>query len=195
MKSLPGFLAAVVFLSLLPVAVLYQMLFANGVEIITHLLLAAGSILISVSVFDFKVTKWITWVGCISAGALAAIFLLQGVSLLVQADWLTYFAYQLLGQRLEALLVDLLIFWFAAMLLVDSQGKTRILGFTVLTIVIGFEVYRYSLSYFNAVPAESLKLSFLLMIVWFLLESKKKVSLEVRNNQLVKLGGWENIRN
>ena len=182
MRSRRGFLAALVFLSLLPIAVLYQMFFDHGIEIITHGVLAVGSVLISFSVFDFKVTSWITWLGCVSTGVLAAIFLLQGVSLLIQNDSLTYLVFQVLGQQLEGWLVDGLIVWFVALLLMDSQGKTRILGFVSVSIVVCFEVYKYSLAYFGAAPAESLKLLFLLPIVWFLFESKKKISLEVKND-------------
>jgi hypothetical protein len=180
MRSLRGFLGAIAFLSLLPIAVLYQMFFDNGVEIIIHLVLALGSSLIAFAVFDFKVTSWITWVGCVATGALAAIFLLQGVAELVQNASLTYFAFQLLGQQLEAVLVDLLIFWFAALLLMDSQGKTRILGFVVISIIVCFEIYRYGLSYLGDTPAEGLKLLLLLPFVWFLFESKKKISVEAR---------------
>jgi len=176
LRSLRGFLAALVFLSLLPLAVLYQMFFDNGVEIITHGVLALGSGLISLSVFDFKVTRWISWLGCIATSALAAIFLLQGVSLLIQNDAFTYLVFQVLGQWLETGLVEVLIVWFVAMLLMDSQGKTRIFGFVALSIVVCLEVYKYSLAYFGAAPAESLKLLFLLPIVWFLFESKKELS-------------------
>src|SRR5262245_45112387 len=107
MRSPRGFLAAIVFLSLLPIAVLYQMFFDNGIEVVTHGVLAVGTALIAFAVFDFKkVTSWITWLAGISMGILAAIFLLQGVSLLIQNDTLTYLVFQVLGQRLEALLVD-----------------------------------------------------------------------------------------
>jgi hypothetical protein len=37
------------------------------------------------------------------------------------------------------------------------------------------------LAYFGAAPAEGLKLLFLLPIVWFLFESKKDISLEVKD--------------
>jgi hypothetical protein len=178
MRSPRGFLAAVVFLALLPIAILYQMFFDNGVEIVIHLVLATGSAFMALAVFDFRVASWITWVACIAMSLLAAIFLLQGVALLVQNDALTYFAFQLLGQRLEAVLVDLLIFWFIALLLLDSQGKTRIFGFVALSITVCFELYKYSLAYFGSAPAESLRLLFLLPIVWFLLESMKKPSPE-----------------
>jgi len=136
-----------VFLLAIPIALLCQMFFGFGVETIFHLALAAGFALISFSVFDFKITKWITWIGCVSTSALVVIFLLQGVSELIQNDSLTYLAFQVLGQRLEKWLGDLLIFWFVAMLLIDSQGKARILGFVAMSIVVRVEVYSYSLSW------------------------------------------------
>lgn len=141
MRSRRGFLAALVFLLGLPIAVLSQMLFGAEVETMIHFLFGAGFALISFSVFDFKTPRWITWIGSASTGALAAIFLLQGVSELIQNESLTHFAFQVLGQRLERVLPDLLIVWFVAMLLTDSQGWTRILGFVVMSIAVGVEVY------------------------------------------------------
>jgi hypothetical protein len=182
MRSVRGFFAAIVFLLALPIAALYQMFFGEGGETILHLAFAAGSVLISCSVFDFKITRWVTWIGCVSTSTLASIFLLQGLSELIQNDSLTYLAFQVLGQRLEGWLVDLLIIWFVAMLLIDSQGKTRIIGFAVMSVVVCLEVYSFSLSYLGTsldVEAPGLKILYLLQFVWFLFESKKKLSLEV----------------
>lgn len=105
---------------------------------------------------------------------MAAIFLLQGVSELIQNDSLTHFAFQVLGQRLERVLPDLLIFWFVAMLLTDSQGWTRILGFVVMSIAVGVEVYSYVLSYLGDAAAGGLKLLLLLPFVWFLLKARRR---------------------
>jgi hypothetical protein len=110
MRSPRAFFAASVFLFLLPMAVVYQMLFDNGLETFIHLVLATGALFISLAVFDFsKVTKWITWTACLAVGAEAAIFLFQALSPLIQNDMLTYLAYQVLGQHLEARLVDLFV--------------------------------------------------------------------------------------
>jgi hypothetical protein len=182
MRSPRGFLAALFFLLAIPIAVLCQMFFGIGVETTFHLTLAAGFALIAFAVFDFKTTRWITWIGCAATSALAVIFLLQGVSGLIQSDSLTHLAFQVLGQRLEKWLGDLLIFWFVAILLIDSQGKTRILGFVAMSIVVCLEVYSYRLSYFGAsleAAAPSLKVLYLLPFVWLLFESKKKNALEV----------------
>jgi hypothetical protein len=177
MRSPRGFLAAIVFLLALPIAILCQVLFGSGSEVVVHLALGAASILLSFAVFDFRLPRWINWIGCVAAAALAAIFLLQGVALLIHSDSLTYLAYQVLGQWPESLFPALLILWFVAMLLLDCQGKTRILGFGAISIVVGFEVYRYTLAYLGT-PIEAqpgmLRLLMLLPFLWLLLESKKK---------------------
>jgi hypothetical protein len=175
MKSRRGFLAAIIFLSAIPAAVLCRMIFSIEAELIIHLACAAGFALISSAVFDFKLPKWINLTGCLATGALAVIFLLQGVSQLAQNDSLTYFAFQILGQWLEAWLVKLLLFWFIALLLFDSSGKTLILGLFVMSILVCTEIYGYylvnvgtSLDENNAV----LKLLYLLPFVWLIFESK-----------------------
>ncbi len=177
MRSPRGILGAAVFLSLLPVAVLYQMLFENGIEIVIHFILAAGSIFIALAVFDFKTPRrimWITWAASVSMGALAVVFLLQALALIVQNDALTYLAFQLLGQRLESALGLPLIFWCIAMLLTDSRGKTKIFGLLVMSSVVCQQVYFYSQALFGGTPMEELKLVLLFMFVWLLFESAKK---------------------
>src|SRR5215210_4421805 len=178
LRSLRGFIAAIVFLLAIPVALLCQILFGSGAGTAIHLALGTGSVLLSLAVFDFKLPRWINWIGCVSAGALAAIFLLQAVALLIDNDSLTYLAYEVLGQRLEGRLPDLIILWFVAMLVFDSQGKTRILGFAATSIAVGSEVYKYTLAYLGT-PIEAqpqmLRALMLLPLVWLLFESAKKV--------------------
>jgi hypothetical protein len=177
MRSPRGFVAASVFLLLLPLAALYQMFFANGFETFIHLVFAAGALFIALAVFDFsKVAQWITWIACLAVGAEAAIFLLQAVSPLIQNDSLTYLAYQVLGQHLEARLVDLFVLWCVALLFMDSRGKTRVVGAVAVSLAVCFEVYKYSVMYLGGAPAEVLKLSFLPLFVWLLLESRKKMN-------------------
>lgn len=177
MRSPRGFFGALVLLFAIPIALLGQVVFGIEFEITFHFLLALSAGLIALAVFDFKLPKWITWLGSLSSGALAAIFLLQGVSLLIPNDALFYLAYQLLGQQLEGALVDGLLLWFVALLLGDSQGKTRLFGGAALALAVGYELYRYGLMYLSAEPAGILKLTMLLPFVWLLLESKKKLVL------------------
>jgi hypothetical protein len=178
MKSRRGLLAAIIFLTGLPVAVLGQMIFGLDAEMLLHFLYAAGFLLISLAVFDFKIARWINLTACLATAALAFIFLLQGVSPLLQNDSLTYFAFQISGQWLEAWLVRLLLLWFAALLWFDSRGKTRILGVIVMAAILCTEIYGFYLSFIgsslNQQPA-ILKLFYLPPFVWLLFESKAVV--------------------
>src|SRR5688572_30017773 len=70
------------------------MAFSTGVEAVVHGALALGSALMSFAVFDFKTPRLASWVGAVSTGALAAVFLLQGVSEVTHNEALTYGAYQ-----------------------------------------------------------------------------------------------------
>lgn len=178
MKSRAGFFAALVLLLALPVVVLYQLFFVNGTDTLIHVELALGAALTAFAVFDFKLPSWITWIGSLSMGLLAIIFLLQGVSHLIQNDAFTYLVYPVLGMQ-EGWLMDLFIGWCIALLLMGSQGKTRLLGIVAIIAVVGLEVYRYSLAYLGTAPntqPQALRLIYLLLFVWLLLESKKPLS-------------------
>ena len=174
-RSPRGFFAALVLLFGIPIALLGQAVFGIDVEITLHFVFALTTGLVALAVFDFKLPKWITWLGSVSSGALAAIFLLQGVSRLIPNDTLFYLAYQVLGQQLESALVDGLLIWFVALLFGDSQGKTRLFGGAALALAVGSELYRYGLAYLGAELPGILKLTMLLPFVWLLLESKKKI--------------------
>jgi hypothetical protein len=166
-----------VLLFAIPIALLGQTVFGIEFEITFHFLLAISSGLIALAVFDFKLPRWITLLGSVSSGAVAAIFLLQGVSRFIPNDTLFYFAYQMLGQDLESALINGFTLWFVALLLGDSQGKTRMFGFVAVSIAVCFVIYKYSLAYLGAEPAGILKLAILLPFVWLLFESKKKLVL------------------
>jgi hypothetical protein len=57
MRSFRGFLAAIVFLLAVPVALLCQILFGSGAGTTIHLVLGAGSVLLSFAVFDFELPR------------------------------------------------------------------------------------------------------------------------------------------
>ncbi|HSL45053.1 MAG TPA: hypothetical protein VK897_16595 [Anaerolineales bacterium] len=187
MRSQLGFLAALVLLLALPITVLYQVLFGAGADTVVHVMLATGSLLLAASVFDFsRMTKWITWLGCLAAAAEGTIFLLQGLSHLVQNAAFTELVYQGLGQWPERLFMDLIIIWLVVLWLTDSQGRTRILGLITLVSVVGLEVYScYLLSVDSSIntAAPALKLLYLLPFVWLLLESNKRIG-PVRSHKL-----------
>jgi hypothetical protein len=171
MRSPRGFLASIVLLLALPVAVLIQVLFGSGSGVTIHLALAVGCALLSLAVFDFETPRWAAWIGCVSAGTFATIFFLQAASELMQNDSFSYFALQVLGDYPERILKTLFIFWLVAALLTSSRGKTRILGIVVMAVVVCVEVYNYVLLFLG--EAHALTALYLLPFVWLLLESRK----------------------
>jgi hypothetical protein len=183
-RSLRGVLAASVCLLAVPVAFLFQLIVGSGAEIVLHLVLGVGFLLTALAVFDFEPPRWLPWVGCLSIGALGATFLLQGISQLLQNDWLRYLAFQILGQRVETLSVDVFLVWCATSVLLISRGKVKLFGIGVMALAIGAEIYSYGVRYFGSgVVSPLLKLVLLLPFVWLLLESSKKIPLPEEVNK------------
>jgi hypothetical protein len=171
--SLPGVLGAIVVLLAVPLAVLGEGLFAIGSQITVHLLLAMGVVLVSFSAFHFGIPRWLAWAGYLVASALGAIFLLQGLAELTQSAPLAWLAFQVLGQSLERALPDLLIVWFAGVLLLDSRGKTRLFGWLALSIAASFEIGRSIPGLTIDADIPGLRALFLLPFVWFAFEAAK----------------------
>src|SRR4051812_1698482 len=94
MRSPLGLLAAIAFLLAIPIAIGCQILFGSGDKTAVHFALAAGSLLLAFSVFDFELPRWMNWIGCAAALALGTIFLLQALAELIPIEALNYFAYQ-----------------------------------------------------------------------------------------------------
>ena len=123
MRSRSGFFASIAFLSAVPAALIVQLIFGQGAEPVLHFLCGIGFALSAVAVFDFKLPKWMNWIAFLATSIAAVTWLLQGVSNLVSSDWLHQLAFQILGQGLESLTIDLFILWFVAVVLMDSQGN------------------------------------------------------------------------
>ena len=172
MRSPRGFLGSIVLLSALPIAVLVQVLFGSGSSLAMHLALTVGCTLLAFSAFDFETPRWVAWTGCAAAGAFAAIFLLQAASELIGNEAFGYFALQVLGDYPERVLKSVIIIWLVAVLLIASRGKTRILGFVAMAVVVGVEAYNYVLLFLGEEPA--LTILYLMPFAWLLLETKKR---------------------
>jgi hypothetical protein len=173
-RSPLGLLAALTFLVGIPISFGWQILIGSGAGTMIHFFLAAGSLLLAFAVFDFKLPRWMNWIGCAAALAVGSIFLLQAVALLIPNESLNYFAYEVLGQWPEGWLPDVVILWFVGMLVLDSQGKSRILGIVAVSIAVCSELYSHTLRFLGTSPSATLKLLMLLLFVWLLVESTKK---------------------
>src|SRR5215218_2612557 len=176
-RSPLGLLSAIAFLLALPIAYGCQVLLGSGSGIAIHLALGAGSVLLAFCVFDFELPRWMNWAGCVGALALGTIFLLQAVALLIPMESLYYFAYGVLGQWPEGWLPDVIILWLVAMLVLESRGKSRILGMVAMSVAVCLELYSHILTFSGTSLTEEagiLKLLLLVPFVWLLFESTKR---------------------
>jgi hypothetical protein len=177
MRSPRGLLGSVVLLLALPVAVLTQALFGSGSGLAIHLALAVGCVLVSFSAFDFETPRWMAWVGSVSMGAFATIFLVQAASSPIGNEAFSYFANEVLGFWPEKLLLSFIAFWLVGVLLTASRGKSRILGFVAMATVVCVEAYVYfGLLYLGTNPfveTAAVKLPYLLPFAWLIFESGK----------------------
>jgi len=83
-----------------------------------------------------------------------------------------------LGQWPEGWLPDVVILWLVALLVLDSQGKSRIFGIVAVSIAVCSELYSHTLRFLGTSPTATLKLLLLLPFVWLLIESTKKPQLK-----------------
>ena len=178
MRSVRGLVGSLVLLLALPIAVLTQILFGSGSAVAIHLALAAGCGFVALSAFDFGTPRWLAWIGCVSISAFALIFLSQAASTLIGNESLSYFTNEVLGFWPEKILLSLITFWLVGLLLTVSRGKTRILGFVAMAIVVCVEAYVYfGLLVLGTNPfleTAAVKLPYLVPFVWLLFESAKR---------------------
>jgi hypothetical protein len=95
-------------------------------------------------------------------------------------DALGWLALQVLGQRPESLLIDLMLLWFVGVLMTDpaskAGGKMRIWGLAAVSMAICVKIYGYVLEYLGTslnAEAPALKILLLLPFVWLIFECRK----------------------
>lgn len=166
--------AAIVLLGGVALAFGVAMSFGGGAEFIIHAALAATFALIAFGVFDFRLPVPINIAAAIATGVLAEVFLLQGASDLVPSGAFRQLAFEVLGQRLEKLLGYVFLLWCVCVLFMASRGATRVFGALVLAAVLGAEGYGIHLAAIGQPPHGALKLLFLPVFFWLLLESLQR---------------------
>ena len=125
MRSPRVFVGAGILLLGVPIALLSSILFDAGASAILHIALGASFLLIASAVFDFQLPPWMNWVGGAGIAAAGVVFLLQGISDIVQSQPFATFAYGVLGQYLEKVLGYVFILWCVALVFFDSRGRTQ----------------------------------------------------------------------
>jgi hypothetical protein len=173
MRSRRGFYGAIALLLLLPVAIVSSVAFGDE-ETGLHLALAAGAWLFAAAVFDFRVVGWLNRATSVALAVVGDVFFLQAVSPLTGSDAFYEFSYDTLGQALEGSLTLWFVTWCVAMLLSDTRGKTRLFGLVTVLPLFAYVAATFVLKQTGdgGLP-EALKLLFLPVMVWLLMESKK----------------------
>jgi hypothetical protein len=175
MRSIWAVAAALTMLLSLPVAVASQALGENAPEVVVHVVLGTGMLLLVRAVFDFGLPRWINVIGALSAGAFAVVFLLQAVSRLFPENAaLDDVAFGLLGNWPERLLVLGIDVWFVGLLLLGTQGRTRLVGWALIPILTAYHL----ISTAGAILAISVPnigaFSLLIPFLWLLIEGAKR---------------------
>jgi hypothetical protein len=174
MRSRRGLIAAALVVGSYLAAVAVGLLGGAGTSTIVHFVMGTGLVLFAASVVDFGLPRWVNIPGAAAAAALGAIFLMQGIAEVTGSEGVRYVAFDVLGHQLERFLPDVIYLWFVALLLLASRGKTRILGWVVMLIVVGYELASL-VTFLLGIPMLNLNVIVLLLpFVWLLFESAKR---------------------
>ena len=139
-----------------------------------HVALAVGTFLLAFAVFDFDVPRPINLLACVTTALLGVIFLLQAISPLTSSDGFHDLAYNKLGQWLEGTLTLVFVIWCFVLLLSDSKDRTRLLGLATVPLLLIYTAAMWATNLMDVdQPPGILKLLFMPVMVWLLLESRK----------------------
>jgi hypothetical protein len=157
----------------IPTAAVFSVAFDDD-EVGVHVALTVGAFLLAFAVFDFDVPRPITLLACITTAVLGVIFLLQAISPLTSDDGFHDFAYNTLGQWLEGTLTLAFVLWCFVLLLTDSRDRTRLLGLVTVPLLLIYTAAMWATNLMDVdQPPGILKLLFMPVMVWLLLESRK----------------------
>lgn len=145
----------------------------DGAELIIHIALGTSFLVIALSTFEFKLPKWLSLLASVAIGLLAIVFLLQAAALALHAPWLTHLAFDVLGQRLEKVLGFAFLAWCVCLLVLDCRGWTRGFGAICLAAILCVEIYDVALTLQGSQAPGILKLLYMPLFVWLLLEARK----------------------
>ena len=172
MRSRTGIVASLLILLAFPAAIIFNVTTGGSPETIVHFMVGVGFVLFALAVFKFALPRWLNVVGAAAAAAFGSIFILQGVSEVLDSEALRGIAFGVLGHEIERILPDAVFLWFIGLLLAATTGRTRIVGWIVMPIVVGLEVATAA-GVLLGIDVPTQKLIFFVPFVWLLIESIK----------------------
>ena len=173
MRSPLGVAGSLVLLLGVPAAIGVAAL-GGSAEVAIHIALGVCFVLLALATFEYRLPRAISWTACAAIGVLGAIFLLQAAAEATASPDLRKLAFDILGQRLEKVLGYAFLAWCVAIVVMDSSRWPRWLGAIVLAAAFGVEAYAFYAASTGQQASETLKLVYLGVFVWLLLESARK---------------------
>jgi hypothetical protein len=174
LRSPRGALGALILLLALPLTILIEIIIPGSNEVTIHAALAAGTVLIALSMFDFTAPRSLTWIASVAACLLAAIFLAQGLAALTHNETLNNIAFsQAIGGWAEIGTISIVMLWFLAVARTCGAGLTMWTGALSAALAIGLGLWTMLAAPQGSTPAE-LRLLFLLPVAWFLFVSTRR---------------------
>lgn len=186
MRSKLGLAASVAALVTYPAAIAAGMLMGgSAAAAVVHFVLGSAFVLLAAAMFDFRLNRWVTWLGAVAAAVFGGTFLLQGVADLTNIAALHWLAFDVLGQQLERILPDVVYIWFAALLLTGSTGARRLVGWVIVPVLFGLEL-AILVGAQIGIDVPFIKATIFAPFVWLLIESvKRPASAAVVNHRQV----------
>ncbi len=175
-RSMRGAVGALLLLLALPITIAVQIVAPASDEVVIHFALAAGTLIIGLSVFDFTTSRRLNTAACVAAIVLAAIFLAQGLGALTQSEILRNAAYsRAIGAWAEDVTLTIIMLWFMAVATTLRRGVTMWLGVASAGAVAGLSTWALIAGPATGTP-ELLRLLFVLPIAWFLFVSTRRLA-------------------
>lgn len=175
MRSPRAFAASLILLVGIALALGAGMSIGYGAEAIIHIALALAFLLIAFAVFDFDLPEWINLIAGAAMAAFCAIFALQAAHDIAPSEPLRRLAFEVLGQTPEKALGYVFLVWCLGVL-VGGSGKTRLFGAVAFVVIVCAEIYSFVIAQSGQTPPGALKLLYLPLFVWLLLEARKPVA-------------------
>jgi hypothetical protein len=118
-RSMRGALGALALLLALPITIAAQIVVPDSGQVVIHIVLCIGALLIALSVFDFATPHGLAWAACGAGLAIGAIFFTQALAPITQNETLMSLSY---GREVsgwgETITITILMLWF--MVLADD---------------------------------------------------------------------------
>jgi hypothetical protein len=177
LRSVWAVAAAVTILMAVPLTVASQALGENAPQVVVHVVLTIGMLLFVRAIFDFGLPRWINIIGALSAALFAGIFLVQALSsLFPQNAALDDVAFGLLGNWPERVLAFGIYAWFFGLLLLGTEGRTRLIGWVIVPFVTVYHLISAAGALVGITVPSLGVITLLLPFVWLLIEGAKRAA-------------------